>query len=333
MRRLAWLLLALSGSAHAEAPNAETPRVLRIATSAPDGTTWARELKAFAREIATESKGAVLVKWYFGGIAGDEVEAAKRVQRDQLDGVASGGQLCQRFAPSLRVLRIPGLFESREEIRFVLGRLSETVQEEFRKAGHVWLAGAGLGPDGIYSREAIQSFDQLKKTRLWRWDVDDVPILVEKEMGLSIQPGTLESVEPSFSSGQLGAFYAVPAAALAFQWFKNVGHLMDIHTGFLHSCIFVKIAAFDQLSIEQQRVVRAASAKLSGRLDEAGHQMDGKLLDEVFPSHGVKREPYDRVRADYLAAARGAVDRLGDKLVPTALLERVRIALSEFRKH
>lgn len=93
---LAMVLTAAATRAHAE------PVTLRLATVAPDGTGWARELKAFGREISTSTHDDVLIKWYMSGIAGDELQSHERVQRDQLDGILSGGMLCQRLAPSMR---------------------------------------------------------------------------------------------------------------------------------------------------------------------------------------------------------------------------------------
>ncbi len=82
--------------------------VIRMATVAPDGTSWARELKAFDREVQTVTHGQVRVKWYFGAIAGGEDEVKERIERNQLDGAASGGMMCQRVAPSMRVTRVMG---------------------------------------------------------------------------------------------------------------------------------------------------------------------------------------------------------------------------------
>ena len=112
------LVLAIAG-----AGRAEPATVLRIATAAPDGTGWAREIRAFAREVEISTHGKVTVKWYFGGIAGDEVEVADRVQRGQLDGTASGGVLCQRSSPTMRVIGLQGMVQTRDEARHLHGLL------------------------------------------------------------------------------------------------------------------------------------------------------------------------------------------------------------------
>src|SRR4051812_42020614 len=94
-------------------PAAAQEHVLRFATIIPDGTPWAREVRAFARDVEKKTAGSVRVKIYFGGIAGDETESLQRIQRDQLDATVAS-MLCHRLAPSMRVTRVPGLLQGRE---------------------------------------------------------------------------------------------------------------------------------------------------------------------------------------------------------------------------
>src|SRR5260370_35112001 len=90
------------------------PTTLRIATIAPEGSAWARELRSFSRDVESRSDGAVRIKLYLGGIAGDEMEVLARIKRDQLDGTI-GSEICPRLAPSRKVARLVGTFQSPEE--------------------------------------------------------------------------------------------------------------------------------------------------------------------------------------------------------------------------
>ena len=73
MKRLSLLLVAAMLPGGARADEAQTFE-LRIATPAPDGTAWAREAKAFAREVELKTNGGLRMKFYWGGVAGDDVE-------------------------------------------------------------------------------------------------------------------------------------------------------------------------------------------------------------------------------------------------------------------
>jgi len=120
--RLALALLSTitfaSSLAHAD------PVTLRLSTIAPEGSGWAREFAAWARDIEQGTHGAVHVKMYYSAIGGDEFTVLERIKRDQLDG-AIGSESCARLGPSLRVTRIFGLFQSRQESFYVLGRLAD----------------------------------------------------------------------------------------------------------------------------------------------------------------------------------------------------------------
>src|ERR1700761_8735154 len=160
------VVAACAATAHAD------PIVLRFGTVAPDGTAWARIAKQTSAALAEATKGAVTSKWYFGGIAGDEVQMLARMRKDQLDGIVSAGMLCQRLSPSMRVLRMVGLFQTRDESGYVAGRLKALFDEDFRKEGFVNLGDVRIGPDLFFSREPIRTMQELQRTRLWTWSLD-----------------------------------------------------------------------------------------------------------------------------------------------------------------
>src|SRR5262245_22412259 len=99
---------------------------------APEGSGWARTLPGFPRRLSALTaltSGQVEMKWYMGGITGDEFEAVARMKRGQLDGAGlSIG--CEQLSPSLRALRVVGMIQSREESTYVLTRLKPRVDQE-----------------------------------------------------------------------------------------------------------------------------------------------------------------------------------------------------------
>ena len=123
------VVAALAGS-----PAGADPAAVRMASMAPDGTAWARELKAYARDVEAATGGDMRIKLYLGGIAGDEAAVPDRIKKGQLDGEMAA-VTCERMAPSLRVLRVPGLIRRRDEATYVIDRLRPTIEAEFRQKG------------------------------------------------------------------------------------------------------------------------------------------------------------------------------------------------------
>ncbi|HEY2745071.1 MAG TPA: TRAP transporter substrate-binding protein DctP [Polyangia bacterium] len=330
MRAIVAIGIVAATAATARAEGA--PVLLRMATAAPEGTAWAREGHSFERDVAELTHGQVRMKWYLGGIAGNELQMLERIKREQLDGVASAGMLCAKLAPSMRALRIVGLFQSRDESAFVSGRLKDTFDEELLHAGFVNLGEMGIGPDIIFSNTPLTSFEDLKKTRMWIWDLDDVFREQLTAMGLTLVPRPLETAFSDREHGMFDGFIAVPTAALAFQWSTQVHYFTELRPSFLRGCILIASRAFDQLSVEGQRSVRQAAARTIARMEVIGREQDDALLGGLFAKQGVKHVPVSEFfRAEFFATAQAARERLGDKLVAHSLLLRVLGMLADYR--
>src|SRR4051794_16258891 len=190
---------------------------LRMAAIAPDGTGWARELRALNRDIEAGTQNKVHLKWYLGGIAGDEQSSIDRVRRGQLDGVA-GALFCGQLSPTMTVTRVAGLVQSRQEALYLLNRLRLRIEEEFRRSGFQLMVIGDFGNDILLLRHKVDSFPDLQKTKMWIWNAD---ALLRKQMaimGMSMVPGTIEQLSGMYDEGQIDGMFVTPTAALAFQW-------------------------------------------------------------------------------------------------------------------
>jgi TRAP-type C4-dicarboxylate transport system substrate-binding protein len=316
----------------ATAARAEPAHVIRLATPAPDGTAWARELKAFARDVEGATHGAVRIKWYLGGIAGDDVAAGERIQRKQLDGVGSGGVLCQRFSASMRALRLLGLFESRDEYAFALGRLKPILDDEFRQAGFVNLAEGTVGPNVLFTRSPVRRLAELRQGHYWLWDLDE---LLPTQLGaldvhLLVLP--LETAGRAYDERRVDGFIAPPGAALAFQWSTQASYLADLRVAWLTGCLLIANRVFDGLPPEAQRAVVEAGARFHARWEQEGGAQDEALLGGLFARQGLKAVPVSAAfRAEFFAAARAVRERYGPLLVPRPVIDRVVGILTEYR--
>ena len=307
------------------------PITLRLASVAPDGTAWARELKAFGREVAATTHDNLQIKWYLSGIAGDELQSHERVQRDQLDGILSGGMLCQRLAPSMRAGGMAAEFRDRDEANYVMGRLKPMLDGEFAKAGYVVLGTAGIGFSVFFSRTPIRTMADLKQLHPWLWSLDDMLKTQLSAMGINIVPLPVEIAARAFDEGKVDSFVGLPSAALAFQWSSQARYVMDLRVGDLTGCILVSRRAWDTLGHEDQQAVESAVAKLQVRIHEATKQMDDSLLSGLFAKQGLKALPVPpALQAEFTAAAFDARKQV-EKLVPPGTIERVAGWIVEYR--
>jgi TRAP-type C4-dicarboxylate transport system substrate-binding protein len=319
------LLAALASTAHAD------PIVLRMAAVAPEGTSWARILKAFDQELAASTQGQVKMKWFLGGIAGDELAAVERIRRGQLDGFA-GASACERLAPSLKVMRIPGVFFERREHQYVLARLQPRLVDEFRKSGFEVLTLSPFGADILFTRAPIRNWNDLKTLRMWVWDIDSVLRELTAAMGMNTVPLPLDQVRGALESGKVEGLLALPSAALAYQWSPRVKYFMDLRIDVLPGCMVLASRAFDRLPRVLQEDLRENGARMGIRFDEAGRALDDALMNGLFEKQGLIKLPTtESMRSAFFQASRAARDKAANDVVPRALLDQVLGWLADYR--
>jgi len=325
-------LLALGLLLGASQVGAEPAHVLRIGTLAPEGTGWAREFKAFARDIAGATDGQVEIKWYLGGIAGDEAEMFDHIRRQQLDGAASAGALCERLAPSMRALRVLGLMTNFQETWHVLSQLRPQLLAEFKRSGFESLLLVPFGPHILFSRAPVRDFEDLRKGRFWIWDQDDVLLLEAPELGLKAVPLPPNQAGAAYEAGRLDGFISPPSVALSFQWSAQARYVTNLPLDMISGCLVLADRAFDALSVDQRKALSAAAAKLAVRFGDLGEHVDAALLGGLFARQGVETVPVStKLRADFYNAARAARDHLGEKIATAELLRKILATLADYR--
>jgi TRAP-type transport system periplasmic protein len=325
MRALVAVLLLSRVAAAEEA-------TLRIGTVVPEGTSYAREMRTMSHDAETESRGGVRLKFYMGGIAGDELDMIARIKRGQLDGVLSGGMACEAMAPSMRVARIPGLFQTWAETSYVLGKLRPVLEEEAQKSGFRYLGEAIVGPSIVFSRKPVVTLRDLQQTRFWIWDIDRMLGAVLPAMGLNVTPLPIRDAYGAFESGRVDGFVTPALAGLTFQWSTVARYYTDLRMGFVVGCMLVSNRAFDPLPLAEQQALKVASAKMKLRIEKVGREQEAQLRHGLFQKQGLQPVAVDNsTRVGFFEAAQQARDRAATKLVAADLISRVLGLLADFR--
>lgn len=329
-RRTFWPLVAIAVVALVSPARAEQ-QVLRIGTLMPEGSAWAREMVAFMRNVESSSDGRVRLKVYFGGSTGDEVEELDRVKRGQLDGMI-GAMGCERVAPSMRIVRLPGLFQNRDEAAAIMNALIPQFEAEAGKSGFVMPVTAGMGPDVFFTKQPVHSMAELKKLRLWRWNADAVGVPMAQAMGFNVVQTEVYDTAKALAEGRVDGVAAIPLAALVWQWAARARYVTDLRGSYLWGCLLVSAPRFNQLQPEDRSAFRAAAAQMSARIEAIGRQQDEELLSGKYRAQGPIPVPVSNAfRTEFFDSARDARERLGEQYVPRALLDRVLRMLADYR--
>jgi TRAP-type C4-dicarboxylate transport system substrate-binding protein len=307
------------------------PNVLKFATVAPDGSPWARNFRGFVHQVEQATEGHTRIKFYFGGVAGDEPEQAERLRQGQLDGIIAAIS-CDQFSPSMALVRLAGLFQTQDEALAVMNRLQPDFSAEGHKSGFLILGTSGIGPDMFWTRTPVHSMAELRRLRLWMWENDRVGIETARAMGLRAVPLPLPDAARAFDRKEIDGFIAAPAPALAYQWYTQARYAVDLRPFYIWGCAVIRESAFLKLPVEQQNAIRDAIAGVFERNEEVSRHSNELLLGGAFQKQGVQIVPISPIfRAEFFAAAKAARAKLADKFISREMLSRALGMLADYR--
>ncbi len=285
-RILTALAVVLIGSAPAIAIE------IKVATVAPDGSGWMREMRAGASEIAQRSEGRVTIKFYPGGIMGNDAQVLRKIRVGQLQGGAfTGGGIAERYA-GFNLYGIPLLFRSLEEVDYVRERLDPALEAGLAEAGFVSFGFIEGGFAHLMANEPISTVEDMRRRKVWSPEGDPIGFRVLEAMGLSpvVLPPT--DVLTGLQTGLLDVVAASPVVALVLQWHTKVRYVTDLPVSYGLGIFAIDSRVFNRLSAEDQTLVRTVMGGVMKRLD-VGSRQDNIDARAVLEQSGLEFVPVD----------------------------------------
>ena len=282
MSRLTTLLSLTALATMAMAPIAKADNVeLRIATLAPSGSPWMQVLDRAASEIKTKTSGRVTMKYFEGGQQGDERDFVRKIKLGQLDGAAVTAIGLAMIDESIRVLELPMMFQSAEELDYVADKMWPYFQKKFEKKGYRLNDRGEVGWVYFMSKNKVESLGDLKGQKLWMWGDDQLVGAMFKKLGLNGVPLGVPEVDAGLTSGKINAAYGSPVAAVALQWYSKVKYMTSMPMSFAIGATVISNDALKKISPEDQKIVedigKANAKKLRKVIRKANEDAKGTM--------------------------------------------------------
>lgn len=242
------------------------PVEIRLATLAPSGSPWMAVLDKAADEVKNKTAGRVTLKYFEGGQQGDERDFVRKIKLGQLDGAAVTSIGLSMIDESIRVLEVPMLFQSAEEVDYVADKMWPIFQKRFEKKGFKLNDRGEVGWVYFLSKTKVESIADLKGQKVWQWGDDQLVGAMFKKLGLNGVPLGVPEVDASLTSGRISACYGSPVAAVALQWYTKVKFMTSMPMSFAIGATVVSIEAMKKLSPEDQKAVEEIGKSAAKKL-------------------------------------------------------------------
>ena len=280
MKRIV-LAFALIGLFCGGVARAQATQTLKIATLAPEGSAWMVAFHEWAKNIEQHTQGKVRVKFFAGGTAGDERDAVRKMRLGQLNGAAVTAIGLGLINSEVRVLELPMLINSYDELDYVRNKLDADLRKKFQDKGYVLLAWGDVGPVHIFSNTPIRSKADLSQVKLWAWVDDALVRELFHQLGVNGVPLGVPDVLPSLQTGLINACYGSPLSTLALQWYTKVKYMTSLHISQAIGATVITKKEWDKLTPDQQKVIMADSHAFQVKLLKTLRMENDKALTSM----------------------------------------------------
>jgi TRAP-type C4-dicarboxylate transport system substrate-binding protein len=248
-------------------PAAGFARTLKIATVVPEGSAWMQEMRKVGKEIEQRTEGRVRLKFYPGGVMGNDKTVLRKIRAGQLHGGGfTSGALAQVY-PDIELYGLPLLLRSYAEVDYVRSKMDEKLIAGLERSGLVALAISDGGFAYMMSQRPMRQVGDLRGAKVWVREGDVMSQTAFEIAGVSPVQLSLSDVYTALQTGLLDTVGAPAMGAIALQWHTKLDFLTDVPLTYLTGALVIYGKVFSQLQEEDQKAMREAVRAAARRLD------------------------------------------------------------------
>jgi len=315
IKALGLCLAAAAGLSLSTPSFAET--TLRIGTVLAPDDPMGQGLEKFKKEVEAATNGEVVIQVFHNSQLGDTTEMIDQARAGANVGTVTDVARLSSFVPSLAIMSAPFLFDTFEEAdKFALSKEYLAWGDELKeKSGLVMLASNWYqGARHALTQKPISSPADLSGVRM---RTIGAPVWIEtiRAMGAEPTPIAWGEVYSALQTGTIDAAEAQPTAIKGAKLYEVIKYVTKTGHIQLVTALVVSADAWDQISPENQKIVRDLAVENGRYASKLTIELGEKALADVAAS-GVTVSDVDL--APFKEAVSGVYSLL--KLEPEAAL-------------
>jgi len=307
-------------------------QTLKIATIAPEGSSWMSDMRAGAKAIEEHTNGRVKFKFYGGGVQGNDKQVQRKMRTGQLHGGAftSGG--LNMFQDEADLFALPMMFNSIDEARYVRGHLEAELRQRLEEAGYVNFGFAAAGFAYMMSNVPLSTLTDLDGQKVWIPEGDPVGFAALRALGVAPVVMPVTDVMTGLQTDLLDSVTVPPVGAVVFQWHTRLKYITDVPVAYVYAALLIDRKAFARISPEDQQVVREVMEGIYRKFDQNGVRDNDQALRALLESGLQMVEPDAAEMSQWREIVRRSHRQLArEGVFDATLLERMERLLEDYR--
>jgi TRAP-type C4-dicarboxylate transport system substrate-binding protein len=269
-------LLLLAGT-----PIAQSAKTIRMATLVPAGSIWEKNLRQMAAEWNKLSSGSVVVNVFPSGALGDEPEVVRRMRFDNPQAAALTIVGLSEIDSAFNVFSIPFFFQSYDELYYVIDKMTPVLSQRLDQKNLVLLAWGHGGWAQVFTTKPVKTLAELKQIKLFTAAGDERMVQWYKANGFQPRALAMTDILTGLTSGMIEGLPAPPAAANAFQWFRQTKYMLDIGIAPVVGAVVITKKTWNSFSEADRAKFREAASAMERRLEAEIPKQDRASIEEM----------------------------------------------------
>lgn len=324
-----FLLLGAAMIAPGETSHAQGDAVtLRIATLAPQGSTWMRIFNAWNNSLRQRTNNRLTLQFYPGGSQGDERDFVRKMRAGQMDGAVVTSTGLGQIVRPVMVLAVPGIFREYRQLDRVRHRFQHQFEQQFESNGYHLLGWGDAGKLRLFSKREIQRPQDLRSVRPWAWRDDTVFTEFLSVVGANPVRLGVPEVYPALQTGMVDTVPSSALAAVSLQWYTRLSHVTSQNMGILIGAAVLKKDKYDALPEDLRTALDETSEQAHRALRRAVRRDDERAYATI-QRRGVTAVDISAHQDEWAEAAATTREHLAGRLYPRSLLNRVTAAAGD----
>lgn len=305
---------------------------LKIATLAPSGTTWMKEMKQGAKTIAEQTSNRVKLKFYPGGVMGNDKSVLRKMRVGQLHGGAfSSGSLINIY-PDAQIYSLPFVFRSYEEVDYVRKHMDDSIRAGLKKNGLVAIGISEGGFAYLLSNSPVAKAADMKGLKVWVPEGDMVSQAMFEAAGISPIQLAIADVYTGLQTGLIDTAAGTATGAIAFQWHTKMKYMTDEPLVFLIGILAIDNKAFSKLTLADQAIVQKVMTETFERLDQLNRQDNDNAKQALSTQGIIFTQPTVEEKNNWYNISKTALTELGKQgAYSPAMFETLKKHLMDYR--
>ena len=304
---------------------------IKIATLVPENSQWMQDMRAAGKVIERKTEGRVTLKFYGGGIQGNEGQVLQRIRIGQLHGGTFAPTDFMKDYSDVNIYGLPFIFASWDEMRYVREQMDAALEAGFDDLGFETFGFVGSF-SMVLSNQPISNLKAMKGKRLWLPEGDDISATAMEKLQLLPVALPVADVYISLQTGLLDIAAIPPEVAVALQWHTRVKYFTDMPVLYAMSFLAISERALGGLSEADRAIMRDELRSIYATMNDKA-EAESKNAINALLKRGIKRVEPDEGQLEELQSIMSQANRemAEEGILPLSVFEELQRHVREYR--